>query len=262
LLHGQEGAQPGHGVWQRPQTNPAVVPGEPGPPHTAFGIGRVGEPAGGAGRLPGRHLIHPCGDQLRVHGPSGVGVQMGGLGDQQPGQVFRDLTGGQQAETAGQVLPQIPRHGQPPGAVPRPGFGGHPDLVTDAFAQPAVIHPGGLLLGHLGLSEPHHLDQLSSRRGSLDRLQCRDPLDPGCPIRRTVPGGQPAEHCPLPPANPAPHPRPARRAAGHPRSRKRSCPETLRITTDKIAHKFDNSGTLEGDLPHICRARSGISTFE
>ena len=79
--------------------------------------------------------------------------------------------------------------------MPRPGFGGHSDLVTDAFAQPAVIHPDGLLLGHLGLSEPHHLGHTEQPPRPLifSSAEIRSIL---VAASATVPGGQPAEHRP------------------------------------------------------------------
>jgi hypothetical protein len=77
-------------------------------------------------------------------------------------------------------------------------------------AQPAVIDPGVALGLHLGTAERDNLGGLRRRRGGLDPLQHRDPINPYRIIDAVAAGGQaadPSQHLSQPAGDPITHDR-------------------------------------------------------
>ena len=178
MFDGQEGVEDGHGVGGGAEADPALRSGGPSPAQRTLRVGGVGQFPGGRGRLLGGHGVQTGGGELLVDLLPQVGVEVVGFGGDQVGDVFADLTAGQQVVGLGQVEPQRPGQGEPAAALVGSDLDGQRDLVGDAPAELAVVHSGGALRGDLGLGELHGLGGLDRGDRALDLFQQGDPVDP------------------------------------------------------------------------------------
>ena len=193
MFDGQECVEEGHGVGGGAEADPALGSGGPAAAEGAFGVGGIGQFPGGRSGLFGRHGVQVGGHELLVDVVPQFGVEVVGFGGDQVRNVFADLTVGQQSVGVGEVEPQRPGQGESAAAFVGSDFDGERDLVGDAPAESAVVDPGRLLRGDLGLGELHRFGGLHCRHGALDLFQHRDPVDPDRIGDRAAAGHQPTQ---------------------------------------------------------------------